>query len=167
MYEYTPIYTRKKELLTVSALLAVAAVLMVASKLPWTSLPALWQLASFVLFTGAILVTVRFLMKSYTYCVSFDGESASQAPEFTIVERSGKRVQTVCRILLSDILEAERVTKENGASLKAKRRGKNTWQYYAELSAPDLCQLTVQDGDEWYFLLLQADDRLLSFFKNT
>ena len=36
----------------------------------------------------------------------------------------------------------------------------------AELSAPDLCQLTVQDGDEWYFLLLQADDRLLSFFKN-
>lgn len=165
MYEYTPIYTRKKELLTVAALLAVAVTLFAVSRLPWAPLPALWQLAAFVLFTGAILVTVRFLMKGYTYRVSLEGEGVDRVPEFTVIEQSGRRVQTVCRILLSDIVEAERVTKENRASLRADRRGKNTWQYYAELAAPDLCQLTVQDGEDHYFLLLQADERLLSFFK--
>lgn len=165
MYEYTPKYTRKKEGLTLAMLLSVALLLLAVSRLPQAPLPSLWQLAAVILLTAAVLVAVRFLLRSYTVRLAPREDVRSPIPDLTVVERMGRRTQTVCRVSLADVVSAEPITPESKAALRAKRRGKRVWLYYAEMNPPNLCQLTVMDGEECVFILLQADEKLLSFLQ--
>lgn len=166
MYQYTPTYTRKKEMLITTMLFCISAILITVSRLEGAPLPALWQFAAFVLLSLMISVIVRFLIRSYTYRVAPREDGVDRSLDLTVIERTGKREQVVCRVSLWDIETAERQTAENRRALKKKRQGKRTWFYYAEISAPDLCQLTVKDGEDGFFVMIQADQTLLSTLQN-
>ena len=165
MYQYTPNYTRKKEMLITTMLFCISAILITVSRLEGAPLPALWQFAAFVLLSLMITVIVRFLIRSYTYRVAPREDGVDRSLDLTVIERTGKREQVVCRVSLWDIETAERQTAENRRALKEKRQGKRTWYYYTELSAPDLCQLTVQDGKDIYFVMIQADQTLFGILQ--
>ena len=165
MYEYTPKYTRKKEILTVVTLLVLAAILIIVSKTAGAPFPALWQLAAFVLLTAMIFITIRFLLRSYTCRVFPREDEMGEGMDLTVIERVRKHAQTVCRVSVSDIVDAEWLKKENRRALAEKRKGKRAWFYYAELNASNLCQLTVRDGEDCFYLILQADERLFFLLK--
>ena len=167
MYEYIPTYSRKKERLTVFTLLSLAVVLLVVSRIEEIPFPALWQLAAVCVLTGMVTVLCRFWLRSYIYRVSPQEDNLSGTMDLIVVERLRGRDQVVCRVSVSDIESITPITPSIKSELRKKRRGSRVWLYYAELSAPNLYQLTVRDDDDVFFLLIQSDQTLISVLKST
>ncbi len=161
IYEYAPKSQKKKEKLTALMLVCMAVVLLVISALPNMILPALWQLGAVLALTFSIWFFVRFLIRSYVYAVC-EGRQEGEC-DLVISERVGKRVGTVLRISCADVKEAVLVTKQNRSACKGMQRSVPCWQYYAEWNCENLYQLTVCSGETLYYVLLQADQKLLSF----
>ena len=82
--------------------------------------------------------------------------------EFVIVEKTGKRVQTVCRIAVSDVQNAEKVTKESQKALFEKTKKCRVYRYQAQMEPSDHCLLTFSEGEETSYLLISADDGLIN-----
>ena len=167
MYEYTPTYARKKELLTLATLVLLAGVAFVASKQERLLLPAVWQLLCVLFLTAAVYLTVRYLLRSYTYRIAPREDGTLGELDLTVIEQVGRRRDAVCRISLADIEAADPITRENEKRLRAERRGQTTFAYYAELAPEHLCLLTVRDREKRVFVLLQTDEKLCSILKRS
>lgn len=162
MYKYAPEPRRRKEKLLLAASLILGGASFSFSLLEWISYPALYQLAAFACFTASVMLLSRYLLRDYVYCVE-PRNGIPEAPlDLTVTEALGRRSTVVCRIALSDIREAVRITAENRKVLAAQIKGKRVFVYTPEMSPLDCLLLTVEDGESVYFVKICADEALYS-----
>ena len=164
MYEFLPKAPKNKEKLILFCLLGLAVLLFGVSRVPNLPFPAGWQLISVILLVGVVLIATRYLLREYTYCIAPREEGYHfTSLDFTIVEHYSRRSVVVCRISVTDILEVTRVTRENRKQLFASLKGKRVYDYTARILPDDLYLLTVKDGEDSFFVRVEADERLVSF----
>ncbi|MBQ8431796.1 MAG: hypothetical protein IJX28_02825 [Clostridia bacterium] len=156
MYEYAPGREKRKEkrFLLLGALCAIG--LFAASRIPGVLFPWILQFLSVALGSVLLLLASRCLLYSYVYRV---GDA-----ELTIVEYCGKRRTVVCRIYLSDILSVEEIRRENRRERLALCKGGRVYSYLGEWFPSRYYLLTVRDGEERFYLKINADSGLLQAF---
>ncbi len=166
MYEYIPTAKKKREFWTVAILSVLAAFLFGFSTQPFCPYPAFWQLASVLLLVAVIMLVSNCLLRGFVYRVAPREDTDEESPcDFTVTECYGKRKTVVCRISLADIVEITPITAETRKLLAKSTRGKPTYRYYAELSPQNSYLLTVQNGEEHFYLFIVADERLIEMLE--
>ena len=166
MYEYIPMTKKKKEFFTVAILSVLATALFCFSMQSVWPYPALWQAASVLLLVAVVMLVSKCLLRSFVYRVAPRRDAAEDAPpDFTVIECYGKRSTVVCRISIADIEEITPITQENKKQISEAAKGKPLYRYYSELSPQNAYQLTVQNGEEVFYLCIVADERLIEMLK--
>ena len=158
MYEYAPRLKKTREKIWVSVCLLLGAVAYgFGNLLPY---PVLYQLLAVGLLAAAILITVRYLLRDYIYCVtpSKDGEDL----DLTVVEVMGKKRTVVCRVSVADIQSVTRVTDRRGQKTSDSQRKTPVYRYVSELQPQNACLLLVLDNKNSYFLEICANEELIS-----
>lgn len=168
MYEYIPTTKKKTEFFAVAILSVLATVLFCFSMQAFCPYPALWQMASVLLLVAVIMLVSKCLLRRFVYRVAPRKDAAEEAPpDFTVIECYGKRSTVVCRISIADIEEITPIAPENKKQIAEAAKGKPFYRYYSELSPQNAYQLTVQTGEEFFYLCIVADDRLIEMLKNS
>ena len=161
IYEYAPKLKKKKEKTLLLAAITVAVLLYAVSRLPGIPYPFIYQLISIFCLVFVIMLTTRYLMRSYVYRVE-SGEDGSAVPDLVIEEYYGNHITTVCRLALSDIRSAVRWNAQTKAALAGPMKDKRLYRYTGEFSPADLCVLEADDEGETIFLRISADDTLMN-----
>lgn len=165
-YEYEDKSPKTRELILTVSFLAAGLCLLFISQIPSIGFPSLYQLGMMVCLVTSIMLFTRYFTRRYVYTVlPREGEEAEASLDFTVTEYYGRRVEVVCRISLADIAAATRVNKQNQAQISERQRKKRVYHYTSHLSSPRLCVLEVQDGEDCFFIRIQADDVLLEKLK--
>ena len=164
-YEYAPKSPRKREKLVVFGLLALAALLFGAARIPGIPYPALIQLCMVVALIGMVMMTSRCLLRNFVYDVREPESGIGTAPDLVITELCGARATVVCRISVEDIAEITRLTPENRRETSEMLRGQRVYHYTAELWSDDFYLIRVLDGDAVFYLRIIADNGLVSALK--
>lgn len=127
--------TRRAYLYVLACVLAAVAVWFATAmwKLPY---PLVWHCAAMFLLTGALLVTVRYLVKRYVYRIT---ETDDGDFDFVVLEISGKRTVCVCRVSV-DCFRAFAPVEKN-------KRVETTYNWCVEPHAAGYL-LTLVDGEE-------------------
>lgn len=167
MYRYTPQEPKRREATVTVALLLLASATIAVSKIPNILFPMLLQLVGLCLLAVFLLFTVTYLLRRYIYCIEpRDDGIVTDSPDFVILQQQGKRIGTVCRISVSDVESAVRITKENRRVLAKQIRGGRIYHYADRINPPNLYLLTVRDGDRRFYIRILADERLLTYFSD-
>lgn len=169
MYEYTPKRKKTREILTALMIFGVGIVIYYLSQIPGVRYPVFYQMGTLVLAAVSVLIVGRYVMRNYTYRIEArDGDP--YARDLVVVEHYGRRDTTVCRVGLEEIRWVVRPGKNNRKELAAKRKGKRTYRYTAEFSAPDLCAVEARAEEsaagESIFLWICADEALFDLLSH-
>lgn len=162
MYEYAPKPKRTKEKWILVLSLLFGSVSFAFSLFEWMLYPVLCQLAAVAFFTVSVVMLSRYLLRDYIYRVEPRGWDEEGPLDLTVTEIYGKRRTVVCRIALSDIREAIRITDGNREELSQKRKGARSFVYTPEMGDANAILVTAADGDDLYFVKICADEELLS-----
>lgn len=162
MYEYAPKPKRTREKLILVLSLLFGSLSFVFSLFEWMLYPAICQLAAVAFFTVSVVMLSRYLLRDYIYRVAPRGLDGEGPLDLTVTEIYGKRRTVVCRIALSDIREAVRITDENRDELSKKRKGARSFVYTPEMSDANAVLIEAADGDSLYFVKICADEGLFS-----
>lgn len=155
MYEYTPNSQKSTEKLLMGLCLILGAVSYGFGQiLPY---PALYQLFATACFAAVVIVTVRYLLRDYTYSV-IEGEDGTH--DLTVTEIMGKKRAVVCRVALADIGGVEPITQKNKTATK-----RAVYRYVSEIKPRDAYLLEILDEREPYHLVICADETLLALLK--
>ena len=157
-YEYSPKPERRRERLLTGFLFSLAMVLMILSYLPTMTLPWIPQILAVGLLSGGVYFLARYLLRSFFYRLE---ESRLGGTDLVVVEKCGKRLQTVCRISTLDVSLAEKLSRENQKQLLAKTKGSRFYRYQAQTDPVDHYLLTFLENGETAYLLICADQRLI------
>ena len=165
MSEYTSPAKKAREIATAIMLFGLAIGIYYLSQIPGVPLPVLFQTASVLLLTFAVLVITHFVMRRYTCRLE---QNQKGSVDFVIVEHYGRRDTVVCRVYASQILFAARRTAESRKASAEKRKGKPFYRYTANFSTSDrvLAEVKMEETDETFFLEFAADDAFLAQLKN-
>ncbi len=150
-YSYSPPRGDKVSTVITYALVGAAALLIVFGEI-FTDIKPIFQASGF----GALLLSVMFFSKyllsgyTYTVTVSEDGESA----DLVVVENSGKRNRTVCRVCATD-----------SRIFKAKKPGGRVWDYRPSPFVTDHWVFTVSERDGGGFIRFCPDRRMLDILR--
>ena len=163
-YEYAPKTNKKKEKLWVLSLVAVAACLFTVSCIPGVLFPALLQLAAVICLCATVLLSCRYLLRSFVYRIEETQNPLVDTPlDFLILEYHGKRVQTLCRISLTEIKKVEAITKENQKQIADSLKGKNVYDYTVQLELKDRWLLRVEREEGTFYLKITANEELIRY----
>jgi hypothetical protein len=161
MYEYSPKdkKTREKSIFWIS--LVMGSFCFTVSGMEGIALPFLYQLFAVLFFAGSVVVAVRYLMRSYRYCL----EQTDGGIDFTVTEQYGKRIAVVCRISLEEILEIRRASEMDRSETKRWIGKKFLYPYVASIRPKDSAYLLVQSNETQYLIKLCADQGLIDRIK--
>ena len=157
MYEYAPKPRRIREKIWMSGCLFSGMLSYGFGQiLPY---PVFYQLFAVIALTGAVLITVRYLLRDYLYRVevSENGDSA----DFIITEQMGRRRDVVCRISVSDIVEMIPVSDFSSRELSEKVKKRTFYRYVSQFQPENAYLLEIFDDEKTYFLEICGDERLI------
>ena len=155
LQEYTCIpkpRTRRAYLYVLGCVLAAVAVWIATAmwSLPY---PLVWHSAALFLLTGALLLTVRYLVRRYVYRLT---ETEDGDFDFVVLEISGKRTVCVCRVSVDSFRAFARAEKIH--------RVKTTYNWCIEPHATAYL-LTLVDGEEQVVVRFSPDDVMASMIE--
>ena len=107
-FTYRPVLNKKPAVTMLFGFLAVSALLVVASVISPYYKGVISLFAVFGL-CASVLVYTKYIVCEYAYVVAYDN---GDNPVFIITRRTGKSVTTLCHILLSEITDIEKETRE-------------------------------------------------------
>jgi hypothetical protein len=109
----------------------------------------------------AVLVTVRYLLRDYVYCVREDENG--EADELTVIEIMGKKQTVMCRVSLRDV---GRILPRS-VFLQLKMQRENTvYRYVTEMFPKDGYFVEILNQDQDFFIELCADDVLIDLIQS-
>ncbi|MBR7099094.1 MAG: hypothetical protein IKC59_06735 [Clostridia bacterium] len=156
MYEYSPSPKKATEKLLMGLCLLIGAVLYGFGQiLPY---PAIYQLLATACFAAVVIVTVRFLLRDYTYSV-IEGEDG--AVDLTVTEIMGRKRAVVCRVAIAEIGRIEPLKKHSKADPK-----RAVYRYVSEFKPKDAYLLEILDEYEPYNLVICADETLIALLES-
>lgn len=137
-----------------------AALLMGGGLVLWLAAPrlswsALLRAAAAVLICTGLYIAVRFVFHGYTYTLEQHGDGRV---DFTVVEQSGRRQVTVCRIDCAEIVQMQ--TLGRGQKPPKPGPGRQVYHYCAEFRPSALTVLTVRNADGESSIRISADPAL-------
>lgn len=133
----------------ISLFLMIAAVALFAlASFDIFSARSVIQLIAVVFATAAIFILAKYVIMSFSYSLC-EGNDGSY--DLLISQVSGKKVTTVCRIAVSDIVEVKRIPRGDKAY-------KGAYSYVAELLPRELLLLKIDDLGSVFYVKLQTDD---------
>lgn len=158
MYEFAPKPKKLKEKLWMSVCLFFGVLAYSFGQiLPY---PMACQLLSVILLTGAVLITVRYLLRDYIYRVDVDEDG--EPIRLVIVEVMGKRRTVVSRVSMTEIGQilprGELGAKKDVRSLQKK----GVYRYLSLMGSEKSTFLELLDDEKCAFLEIQADAQLIS-----
>ena len=161
MYEFAPKAKKIREKIWMSVCLFFGVLSYSFGQiLPY---PMACQLLSVILLTGAVLITVRYLLRDYVYCVEVDAEGAPA--DLVIVEVMGKRRTVVSRVRVAGIgqilLGREIASKKDLRGLQKKE----IYRYISQMSRSESVFLEILDDEKCTFLEICADSQLISILE--
>lgn len=156
VYEYAPLFEKKKEKLLSGALLCLAAALYIGAQIPSAPLPWLFQMLAVGLLAVVILLTSVYLLRRYVYRIEQRDDGAL---DFIIDEYTGKRRVTVCRVAVSSVIS---VDAWNSSVEKSLKREGHFFHYTGVLFDQPQYLAQVREGDALLFIRICADEGLLS-----
>ncbi len=161
MYEYSPKEkkTREKALFWISLLLGSFS--FGISSIEGIALPFLYQLFAVLFFTAAVVVAVRYLMRSYRYRL----EQTDCGIDFTVTEQYGKRITVICRISLEEIKEIRAASEMDKGQTRKWIGQKLLYPYVASIRPKDLAYLLAQSNETQYLIKICADEGLIDAIK--
>ena len=160
IFEYAPVFLKKKEKLLTFGFLGLGAVLFATSMIPSFPVPWVLQLLSAAAFVAMVMIFSMILSRRYVYSVE---AGAREEPDFVITEYYSCRKTVVCRVALSSVLS---VTPWERGLLKGKGKA-SSYVYTAVLFDEARYLLEVEEGGERFFVCICACEELLAFFGNT
>ncbi len=155
MYTYRATRKSIKGVVVSATLTAASAFLFIFSITNAPAYKSIFQLASVVIITFAVLFLSRFVITVYEYTV--DGDL------FTVKEKRGNKFIVSARINVSDIAEVLCIS--NGRMPKSGPLRRKTYDYRPDLLPKEYCMITVRnrsycdDGEE-LCILIQPDEIL-------
>ena len=158
-YEDHPTPEKRKEKLLTAFFFSLAVLFFAAAYFPGLPVPWVLQLFSVAGFGACIYLVSRYLVKSFSY--RLEESTYGDAEELVIVEKTGKRMRTVCRIAVSDVQAAERITRANRKALLRKTGKGRVYCYQAQMEPTDHCLVSFLEGEDTSYLLISADDGLM------
>lgn len=161
MYEFAPKLNKIREKLWMSVFLFFGVLsYSLGQILPY---PMACQLLSVILLTGAVLITVRYLLRDYIYRVETDENGEPIC--LVVIEVMGKRRTVVSRVSVGEIgqilLGRELGTKKDLRWLQ--KRG--VYRYISQMSREESAFLGILDDEKCAFLEIFADQQLISILR--
>lgn len=156
MYQYNPQFKKKKEKLLSLAMAILGVVLYASSQIPNAPFPGLIQILGICALAGCILLISMCILRSYSYEI-VEGKEEGKL-DFVITEHYSRRKTVVCRIGLSDVVS---VTPYDPNWKKEKN---TLYSYTGVLFDEKRYLLEVQAHGEHFFIVICADETLLSYF---
>ena len=157
MYEYQPKETKKREKSIVGITLLLGSFCFGVSRIAEIALPFLYQLLAVLFFSAAVVVAVRYLMRSYRYRL----EETDRGVDFTVTEQSGKRIQTVCRISVDEIRKICAASSMSRGDRKRFVGKRLLYPYVASIRPADLVYLLIESNGTQYLIKICADQGLI------
>ena len=156
-----PSKPREKILLLSILLLATGALVYAAQPTAW--MPSWWRLFALLLLAVAAMLFSSCLTRRYVYCiVSREDAGWGAVPDFTVTECVGKQKRVVCRISLTDVEDAMRITPQNRRQLYAEARNCRIYDYAGAIFSREPYFLRVRDGETAVYLKIDADQGFVS-----
>ena len=162
MEEFRPSRSNNKAS-SLTLILLISAVAVFAICVAFKDMPFRWvfQLAAMLLFAFGVYLVSRYLTKSYSYRI--DGD------ELTVVEFSGKRQMTVCRLSLANVKEIALVDFPEGKNISlpdtVKKQRAKRFDYRVDLSPAKYVVILTDEGYENSAIYLSYDERFLLSLK--
>ena len=161
--QYAPLLPKKQEKRLFAGLLLLSVALIAASLIPSVWAPHLMRaLAAISLFTSAMIYS-RCLMRRYVYRVELcTADEWGTSYDFTVTEYTGARGTVVCRLAVSNVESAVRLTAENRRSQLADTRGCSVYTYTGTLFPTEEYLLKAWDGEKPVYLKILASELLIN-----
>ena len=159
LYEYAPVFEKRKEKLLVGLSLFLAAALYLGSQIPSAPLPWLLQVLAMVPLVALVMLTSLCLLRRYVYRIEQreDGEL-----DFIIDEYSGKRKTTVCRVAVSSVLSVDPWDASARKKLSEAEKGRQFFNYTGVLFDEKQFLIEIREGGTLFFVRMCADERLIA-----
>ena len=162
MYEYTPKFEKKKEKLLSLFIIALSVILYVVAASGKLPSPGIFQMLSLCGITAGILLLSMYVLRRYTYRIEAR-EEGSEELDFVIVEYTGKRGITVCRVSLSSVIEVVRLTEQTKPVLQQAKKGKHFYNYTGVLFDEEQYCAHLEECGETFFVYFCPDEKLLKY----
>lgn len=158
IYEYAPLFAKKKEKLLTYGCLGLGLLLFATSWIPTIPYPAFFQLLGMFSLAAMILIFSLCLSKRYVYTVE---ETASGVPDFIITEYYGRRVTVVCRVSVTSVQVAIPWNAETRQRFSELKKGKQSFCYTGVLFDEVQSCLHIEENGMSMLVRICADDGLL------
>ena len=164
MYEYAPVFTKKKEkLLTFGFLILGMALYLTGALIPGIPVPGLFQLLGVFCLVVMIMLFSLCLSKRYVYSV---GENERGAMDFTITEYYGRRITVVCRVAVESVKAAIPVNPETRKAFLSQKAGNRGYNYTGILFDEKRWFLKIEESGESFLVQICANDDLIRLLTN-
>ena len=158
-YRSRPLGKREKGI--AAALLLLGGFSLSLSLLPNFFLFWLYRLFAIVFFVGFAAFFGRYCLGDYTYAVESDSRMGD-LPDLVITKHRRGRGVVVCRVSVGDVIKVTPVRQDNRKDVKKESAGGRCFCYTARMGTKNTYLLTLRDGEERIFVLIEADERLIS-----
>ena len=155
MHEYMPTGNRGRLKIACFITFMAAVLLFFTSSIEGILYPAAMQFAAVLIMTVVIMLMGRYLMRCYLYRIADDGEGM----DFTVDEVSKRGRYTVCRLALSSLVDCKPWNNETKPP-----RGKKIYNYCVDIRPRDSYVLTFADGDDFIYIRLSPDEKMITIF---
>ena len=163
MFEFAPKPSRIKEKLWMSLCFVFGTVSYGFGQiLPY---PMVCQLFAVALFTAAVLIMVRYLMRDYVYCVETDADGMDA--ELVIVETMGKRRTVVCRVAVTDIVGIFSATDVANLKKLKPMKAKGIYRYLSQMKSENSTFLEILDDGKSSFLEIETIPDLIAMLQES
>ena len=164
MYEYAPVFAKKKEKLLTFGLLAVGLLVCASSyvlgafDVAYYAIPQLLGIGCIV---AMILLFSLVLSRRYVYSVE---ESESGGMDFVITEYYGRRRTVVCRVSVTSVRMA--IPYISGGKTNAKDFDGRFYRYTGVLFDEERYNLHIEEAGERFVVQICANKDLISILTN-
>ncbi|MBR2721290.1 MAG: hypothetical protein IKB75_00755 [Clostridia bacterium] len=163
MYRYRPNGERKLEKRLVLFLLIFCVICFACAGIPGVFLPAALQILGVCCLFGAVILLLRYLLRSYCYAVEAREDGVTgDLWDLVITERYCNRTSVVCRISLSEVEQIEDITPQSRKEIARRTKHARVYSYIGELLPADARLLTLHGEDGCIYLKIQANDALIA-----
>ncbi len=121
-----------------------------------------WQLIAIVFLGVAILLFARHSIE-YSYFIQTSPDDGLL--EFGVKERRGRRVNTICRLLLSDLREIEICSAERKKKCRSRFAGDTVHSYCPDIFPRETVYLLFEEDGSRIVLCLQPSEELLTLLE--
>lgn len=159
MYEYAPVFAKKKEKQMTYGFMALGLILyLIGAFVPGLPMPGLFQLLGVFCLVVMILLFSLCISKRYVYAV---GEGDSGGVDFTITEYYGRRMMVVCRVSVESVKAAIPFNEETKRNFSSHKAGNRVFNYTGVLFDEERWYLKIEENEERFLVQICANDDLI------